>query len=257
MPPHSQYVVAIPTYNRADVIATKTLDTLMRGGVKKSRIYIFVANRVQERAYHDAVPASMYGHIIVGKLGIAKQRAFIADYFPEGQYVVSMDDDVEDLLVMKNATTLRPLSNLDAFFTQAYVKLRDENLFIWGVYPVRNPFFMKKVVTTDLKFLIGVTFGYITRHLRALRPSPKSESKEDYEQSILYYLMDGGVMRYNCVTPKTKFNAAGGLGTDRFSRNQSAANYLSARYPDLMTPFYRDNGTPEVRMSRRPRFDVA
>lgn len=249
-----QYVVAIPTYNRADVIAQKTLATLRRHNIKKSRIFLFVANQTQARAYEAAVPSSMYGHIVVGKKGIANQRTFIANYFPEGKYVVSMDDDIEDVLAMKSPTApLKPLPDLDAFFTHAYHTMRQERLFIWGIYPVRNAFFMQPTITTDLKFIIGVMFGYINRHEKALRPSLRSETKEDYEQSILYYNMDGGVVRYNDITVKTKFNAPGGLGTDRHDRNQAAADYLTEKYPDIVSPFYRKDGTPEVRLARLPR----
>lgn len=251
----SNYVVAIPTYNREDVISDKTLNTLLEGNVPKSRIYLFVANKQQEKLYEEAVPKSMYNKIIVGKLGITNQRKFISKYFPENQYIVSMDDDVEELLMMKNPEKLVKVHDLDKFFKDAYKELKKEKLFIWGIYPVRNPFFMKKTISTDLKFIIGVLFGYINRHLKKLEPSSKTETKEDYEQSILYYKMDGGVLRYNYITPKTKFNAVGGLGTDRFERNKNAAEYLKKTYPDIITIFHRASGMTEVRFARLPRFD--
>ena len=36
----SNYVVAVPTYNRADVVANKTLQTLLDGKVNKNKILI-------------------------------------------------------------------------------------------------------------------------------------------------------------------------------------------------------------------------
>jgi hypothetical protein len=69
----NMYVVAIPSYNRFDVIAQKTLHTLLSGGVKKSNIYIFVANKEQKVLYESHVPKSMYREIVVGKIGIANQ----------------------------------------------------------------------------------------------------------------------------------------------------------------------------------------
>lgn len=247
----SNYVVAIPTYDRADVIANKTLHTLLDGKVNKNKIYIFVANKEEEKKYREKVPSNMYHKIVVGKLGIMNQRIFISKYFPEGQYVVSMDDDVEELLMMKNSEKLVKMHDLDAFFMDAYKELKKEGLYIWGIYPVRNPFFMKKKISTDLKFIIGVLFGYINRHLKQLQPS--IETKEDYEQSILYYKMDGGVLRYNYITPKTKFNAEGGLGKDRFARYKKAAEYLKKTYPDIITIFHRATGMTEVKLARLKR----
>ena len=245
------YVVAIPTYNRYDVLEHKTLKTLMEGGVSKNRIYLFVANQEQYRLYEEAIPKSMYKAIIIGKKGITNQRIFIANYFDDGQYVISMDDDVEEFQMLRG-DKLAKLVNVAGFFENAYKLLKTNKLYIWGIYPVRNPFFMYNEITMDLRFLIGVTFGFITRHDRRLRPSISAETKEDYEQTILYYKMDGGVLRFNNITAKTKFNAPGGLGTDRYERNKSAAEYLFKTYPDIITVFQRKNGTHEVKLKKLP-----
>ena len=245
------YVVAIPTYNRYDVLEHKTLKTLMEGGVSKTRIYLFVANQEQYRFYEEAIPKSMYKAIVIGKKGITNQRIFIANYFDEGQYVISIDDDVNEFQMLRGDKLVK-LGNVAGFFENAYKLLKNNKLYIWGIYPVRNPFFMYNEITMDLRFLIGVTFGFITRHDRRLRPSINAETKEDYEQTILYYKMDGGVLRFNNITVKTKFNAPGGLGTDRYDRNKSAAEYLFKTYPDIITVFQRKNGTHEVKLKKLP-----
>jgi hypothetical protein len=245
------YVVAIPTYNRYDVLEHKTLKTLIEGGVSKTRIYLFVANQEQCRLYEQAIPKSMYKAIVIGKKGIANQRIFIANYFEEGQYVISMDDDVEEFQMLRGDKLVK-LGNVAGFFEKAYKQLKTNKLYIWGIYPARNPFYMYNEITMDLRFLIGVTFGFITRHERRLRPSINAETKEDYEQTILYYKMDGGVMRFNNITAKTKFNAPGGLGTDRYERNKSAVEYLLKTYPDIITVFQRKNGTYEVKLKKLP-----
>lgn len=246
----SNYVVAIPSYNRHNEIIDKTLTTLFDGGVKKSKIFIFVANKTQEELYSSVIPKELYNKIIVGKLGIANQRVFISNYFPDNKYIVSLDDDVEELQILKGERLVK-LRDLDGFFKDAYKILKKEHLYIWGVYPVRNAYFMYNTVTTDLRFIIGVMFGYINRKLKEL--VPKAEGKEDIEQSILYYKMDGGVVRFNNVVPKTKFNAPGGLGTDRQEMNRIAANYLKQKYPDIVTIFHRKNGMTEVKLARLPR----
>ena len=245
------YIVAIPTYNRVDEVIHKTLHTLKEGGVSKSHIYLFVANKQQRDLYEQSVPKNLYHEIVVGKKGITNQRIFISQYFQEGRYVVSMDDDVETLEMLKGAKLVK-IANIDAFFLQAYKTMKQNNLFIWGIYPVRNPFFMYNETTFDLRFIIGVTFGFITRHVKQLKMSTKAETKEDYEQTILYYKQDGGVIRFNNVTAKTKFNAPGGLGTDRFERNKKAAEYLANKYPDIVTRRDRKDGTPEVKLTKLP-----
>ncbi len=246
------YVIAIPTYNRVEEVTNKSLNTLREAGISKNKIYLFVANQQQFKLYEDNVPSHLYGKIIIGKKGITNQRIFISTYFQEGQYVISMDDDVEQFEILKGDKLVK-LTDINGFFIDAYKLMKKEHLFIWGIYPVRNPFFMYKEITTDLRFIIGVTFGFIVRHNKQLKMSIKSETKEDYEQTILYYLMDGGVIRFNNITVKTKFNAPGGLGTDRFERNLNAAEYLCKKYPNIVTRNDRKNGTPEVKLSRLPR----
>jgi hypothetical protein len=240
--------IAIPTYKRHDILERKTLTTLAKGGIDPSQIYIFVANDAEKKLY-ESIPSSKYHKIVVGKLGIANQRIFIKNYFKEGDYVVSIDDDVEGLYQL-SGDGLKEIK-VKPFFEKALEGLKKEKKYMWGIYPVRNPFFMKKKTSKGLSFVIGALHGYIVRHDKSLEPSTLSEGKEDYEQSILYYLKDGGVLRFNDVTIKTKFLAKGGLGEDRFERNKKSAKYLQRTYPKLVSIFHRKNGMTEIRFTRK------
>ena len=251
----SDYIVAIPSYKRYEEITKKTLPTLKKGKVKKEKIYVFVANKQEEKIYKEKMDPRMYNKIVVGKKGIVEQRIFISKYFPEKTKIVSMDDDVEKLQKLSSdGKKLVDIKNLDSFFKKAFKLLEKKKLFIWGVYPVQNPFFMKNKVTDDLRFLIGVVHGYINRHNSKLYPNKNARSKEDYHQAILFYLHDGGVIRYNNVTFKTKFNAPGGIlaNGDRFAMNEKAASYLHKKYPKIVTRKYRKNGMPEINLKKNP-----
>ena len=243
-----KYVVAIPSYKREDVLPLKTLKTWIDGKVDPKCIHIFVANEAEKKKY-ETIPRQKYGAIIVGKLGISNQRRFIIDYFPEKTHIVSIDDDVEGLFELSGEKLSRVI-NVDKFYQNAFSQLEKEKLFIWGIYPVHNPFFMKNKVTTDLRFILGTMYGFINRH--CMKPSLECKEKEDVELSIKYYLKDGGVLRFNQMTVKTKFHSKGGLGekSDRFKDNQYSAEYLKKKYPDLVTIFHRKNGMAEIRMAR-------
>jgi hypothetical protein len=248
----SSYIVSIPSYNRSDVLSKKTLKTLKEGSVPASKIHIFVANKEEYDKYQAAIPRELYGKMIIGELGITNQRRFIVNYFKEGQKIVSLDDDVEGLYKRISEKKLQQIRNVDAFFKEAFKKMEQENLFIWGVYPVCNPFFMKPNVTTKLKFLIGGLHGFINRpNANDIKPSGNADQKEDIEQSILYYIKDGGVLRYNNVSFKTKFHAPGGLGQtkDRMEANEKAAKYLEKTYPQYAKMWKRPNGMAEVRLT--------
>jgi len=248
------YVVAIPSYQRADEITKKTLKTLKEGGVDKNKIYVFVANKQEEKKYRDTMDRNTYHKIVVGQKGITKQRLFISKYFKPGTMIVSIDDDVRNLVKLSDGK-LTKLSNLDSFFKKAFDTLKKEKLYLWGVYPVKNSLFMKNNSTTDLRFIIGVLHGYINRHDNKLYPNQKLQSKEDVEQSILFYLKDGGILRFNNISFSTTFKAKGGLGSDRSKRNmmdKQAQEYLVKTYPNIVSPKFRKDGTPEVMLKRNP-----
>ena len=165
--------------------------------------------------------------------------------------IVSLDDDVHNMVKLtKNKLT--KLTNLDTFFRKAFQTLKKKKLYLWGVYPVKNNLFMKNNVTIDLRFIIGVVHGYINRHDPKLYPSLKSVGKEDIEQSILFYLKDKGVLRFNYITFSTVYNAPGGLGTDRYQMNKNAQEYLCKKYPGIAKAKFRPDGTPEITLNRNP-----
>ena len=93
------YIVAIPSYKRYDEITKKTLPTLKKGNVNKYKIYVFVANKTEEKLYKKKMDPNTYGKIIVGKKGLVQQRKFISQYFPENTMIVSLDDDIQKVIL--------------------------------------------------------------------------------------------------------------------------------------------------------------
>jgi hypothetical protein len=223
---------------------------LKKGGVPAKCIHIFVANETERAAYASA--SSVPYKIIVGVKGITEQRKFITRYFAEGTHIVSMDDDVEKFLrLSRDGQRLVDFKkgDLDRFIKKAFAAIEARNLFIWGVYPMRYAYFMKHNVTTDLRLILGTTYGYICRHDADLVPTVGE--KEDYENTILHYLKDGGVMRFNNICLKTIYHSPGGLGKlteERLKANEIAAEAIQKKYPELVTLFKRPNGMTEVRL---------
>jgi hypothetical protein len=245
-----KYVVAIPTYKRPDILRQKTLNMLLTGGIKPKQIYIFVANKSEADDYKLNIPKKDYNKIVIGKLGIKQQRIFINNYFKENTNVLSVDDDVVDLYKLENNKVIK-FTDLDNFVKDAFQKLRELKLYLFSVHPTYNPFFMQNTVTTDLRFCIGTFFGYIVRHDKDLIPTVNE--KEDYEFTILNYIKDGGVLRYNYIGIKTRFHTnKGGLGgiENRFRVNKEAAEYLNKKYPQYTRIKIRKNNMYEIALRR-------
>jgi hypothetical protein len=105
---------------------------------------------------------------------------------------------------------------------------------------------MKETITTDFRFIIGSCFGYINSHIYLTL-----SEKDDYERSILYYLRDKKVVRFNYISMKTKYyKMKGGLqsSSSRKQDQESAVETLVTRYPKF---FARKksfkSGFPELR----------
>lgn len=239
--------IAIPSYNRYDTIGNKTLLFLSNmNGVKRENITIFVADQQQYHLYKEYNPGY---NIVIGKKGIVNIRNFISNYYKKDTYVVSIDDDVECLLSLDNIET----NNL---FIDAKREMDQTGICIWGTNPVKNEFFMQNQdkITHNLKFCIGVIYGFINKKL--MIPEEVS-GKDDYLTTIWFYDNYGGVIRYNWIYAKTKYYAKGGIGSkkDRHDANEIAATYICEKYPEYAKPFRRKDGTAEIRLNFRHRFE--
>ena len=194
------YSIAIPSKGRSDIIKDKILLLLESHSISKSNIYIFV----DEKEIEEYKSKLTEYKIVKGASGIGKQRQAISDYFPQNEFIVSFDDDVEQIYEHN-----KPIINIDLFIKDTFNLLLDNDLTLAGVYPTNNYFFCKNTITTDLRFCIGQLKMFINKkHLERRH----YELLEDYENTLNHYCWGGGVLRYNYITLKAKYNSGkGGL----------------------------------------------
>jgi len=272
----SDYVIAIPSYKRVKTLKDKTLTLLQKYKIPSQKIYIFVADEKEKKEYTEGLP-KYYREIVVGKPGIKNIRNFMPNHFKEGKKIFYMDDDCyslhECVIKTKNKSKsksksnksfkkskskkksksskslkrdksnqkLKPLKNLDEFIKTGFHDLSVSGMNLFGIYPVDNAFFMrptdnrgKSHLTNRITYIIGYCAGAINTRVCEIRTV---DDKEDFERSIKYYLHDGGVLRYNNITAKTRcYKEPGGMQEERTkARVKRSAVYLSKKYSDLTT----------------------
>jgi hypothetical protein len=271
------YIIAIPSYKRASLLKINTLALLKRHHISSKQIYIFVANEDEKLDYETIIPNTDYHKIIIGVKGLHHQRNFISSYFQPGKLIVEMDDDLKEIYETYNTRNiktnisstktktkkntkrtkhtkhfqrLKPITNLHQFITTAFKTLQEKNLYLWGVYPVYNPFFTTSTITTDLRFIVGPFWGFINRHSSDLNLS--LEEKEDTERTLQFFIKDGGVVRFNRITFNTNYySTPGGMQANHIDRKAAAkhsAHILHSKYPTLTTLKTRKNGITEVKL---------
>ena len=249
------YVIAIPSYKRAETLRDKSLSILKEYSIDKKKIDIFVANSEEKKIYEKTLEPNTYNKIIVGVPKIGPQRNFISNYYPIGKPVVEMDDDIKGFIeyCVRCKNNEKPLSKpngLETMIQKGFNECKKHNLRLWGIYPTPNGYFMDKKIDTDLRFIIGCFNGMFNPGTKEVKLKLEMD-KEDYERSIRFYIRDGGVLRMREYAPKTSYYTEKG-GNQEFRTKKTVmdgAKWIIKEFPDYATlNLTKKSGYAEVRL---------
>lgn len=245
------WVIAIPSYKRAETLRDKTITTLLKCKIPPHKINIFVANKDEYDIYKNVLLDGTYNKIIIGKPGLANVRNFISDYFPIGTKLVNIDDDITDFIEYSKYSKRneKKVIDLNPIIEKGFYECFKNGCKLWGIYPVANGFFMKPTITTKLTYIIGCFWGCINPGSKQININ--LDDKEDYLRSILYYKTDGCVIRLNYIAPKTNYyKEPGGMQEERtMKRIKDSAIYISTHYPEYATYYdKKKSGYPELKL---------
>jgi hypothetical protein len=245
----TDFVIAIPSYKRAETLRDKSLAMLEAKRVPASIVHVFVATEEEKRIYANTLKSGTYGKLIVAEPGMGAVRNFITEYFPKGKKIMNIDDDIKDFMELGSDGKLKPVTSLMPVFREGFQKAASSGFRLFGYYPVANGFFMKDRVTEDLRYIIGSMWGIINPGIDALKVT--LDDKEDVQRSIIMYVLDGGVLRFEQYTPVTAYyKEPGGMQEERTKhRVDVSARALVDAYPGLATlNMTKKSGLTEVRL---------
>ena len=223
------YKIAIPSYKRVDVFASKTLAYLKKTNISLDNVYLFVANEQEKQDY------SVLGlkNIIVGVETIRNQRNYIRHYFQDGEMVFSLDDDIAGIYKAVSVKDLVLVTELHELILRGFDLSKKLGTKLWGVSAVKNGLFMfNKKPSADLRYIVGACFGQIIDHDNFLTQT--IDDKGDYERSILYYIRFGSVLRFNNIAIDTNYyKMKGGMQITRTKERVKASGlYLLYKFPN-------------------------
>jgi len=281
-PPHAvggpsvDYRIVIPTrgrYRPASAISSernlslestpfilvKTLALLKRHGIPPSRVSLWTADHTEKALYEAALRKDPYWAasdiaVLVGCPGIMAQRNHIVKSLPEGVYIVSLDDDLSDILWKReagNTAGLVPMPDggFELLIYHAFSLMKRYKAHIWGLNNSQNVMSMATDgVSTRNGEINGFLYGFINRHEPRLQPAV-GDATEDAERSLRYFDLDKIVLRYRMYCGQTRcFKSRGGLqdlfdGNDLKEKNasrkvseRSNAAILQRMFPSLLHP---------------------
>jgi hypothetical protein len=232
--------LVIPTYNRYNSIAHKTLAFLKSVDFPADKITLFVSDKDQEALYLTNVPRTLYGTIEVGVKGLMEQRNYITAFYPEDTILISMDDDVKKI-------DLQSLS-FQGLIKMALERLRTHKGGLFGVLPNDDARRYSEKTTTHLAFILG-SFHIYRNHKDIVLSCPE---KHDYERSVQYFQRYEEVYRYRGAGVETTYRKGdGGLNTsDRRLRQEQGIKLLLQKYPGYVKRKDK-KGNPDVLLDWR------
>jgi hypothetical protein len=211
--------IVIPSFARSDQIVKKTLNVLKD---VSADIYVFVVEEELEE-YKKAMDERI--HLIVGEKGLANQRNFITNFFDEGEVIISMDDDIEEVHIKSG----RSLQNI----LEECCDYLKENDGIIGFPPTYNKFWNKaEGFKKGLYYIVGAFFIFKNDRIQVTK-----SIGEDFERSIKYFEKYGYVSRCNDLIYKTKYYTnKGGMMEEGRNVNKiySDLTKLYYKYPHLL-----------------------
>ena len=243
----SDFVVAIPSYDRPKELKKKTLKMLDENKINKSIITIFVASDEQKKIYEAEIGTDY--KIVVGIKGMVNIRNFITDYYPSKKKILCCDDDINRIVEGNvEGKSVKTVTNLKSLAEKGFRLCNQNNFALWGLHPSSNPRSLKSknTITEDLKYIIGALYGVIND--KSIKVS--IDNAEDYERSIKYYIKYGGMIRFNNYSAFTTFYAKGGMEASgrTVEKEDSDKKKLANKYPKYAETYKRPSGRTEIRL---------
>lgn len=249
------YQICIPSYKRHDTVMKKTLAVLESYNIDPARIKVFV-NAEEEGEYENytrTLATTEYTkniEVVKGVPTIGKQRNFIEKWYPEGTYVMSFDDDIEEVQVKDGEQNLLRVEDFERdVVLRGFQACEDNNAKTFGIYAASNAYFMKHRTYTKLCYIIASMYGFIAD------PDPSldrvTNHGEDYEYSMRQYRKHGVVVRLDDITVKSNYyKEEGGLQTFRTAENiKESIEWIANEFDDLCSMYIRKStGHAELKL---------
>lgn len=253
----------IPSYQRPEVLRTKSMALLDKFHVPRNMIHVFIVDdpkQIEDYSYLHSFGV----HVHTGPLGLHHMRNHISRHFPNGAELVCLDDDIEDLVYMQEDVSIHDKKSCKRYplkqFPQDYFLhwlqitfewMRKYDVYMFGIYAVKNGYFMKSLspITCDLRFCVGSFWGCINQPDVIIT----LEEKEDVERTIKYFNKAGHILRFNHIAPVTRYyKTHGGMqarGIDRHAAAAESARQLVATFPEHCSLYTgKKTGVHEVKL---------
>jgi len=234
---------------RPNMLVSKTLRTLERGGFSGSLYVIVPSEQVAE--YTRAVAGNPIHCIILHtEKGLVKQRKFFRNMTPPNTFIMSIDDDVEAIKI-RNNDGLHHCQNIEGLAEMmAGTMTVAGDCLLSGVYPLCNRTWMKQTVSMNNAYCAGAF--YMIKNDPRLCEFDTDEC-EDYYRQLSEQAAGRKVLRFNFAGIQTQYwKNPGGLQVDRSeSHRASIVDRLCSEFSSIVRKRIRRDGKPDFKFLAR------
>ena len=255
----TDFIIVIPSNKRIDTLKNKTAKFIDHYKLSKFMVDVFVPEN-QVGGYQQAFPDY---DVLVGPQGYTETFNHIYSKYNDGTNLLMLHDDVEKFQTLDENGKLRDVE-VDEFLPlikKMFHQMREENIHLGGFYPCRNNGWMSKAkpISKNLTFIIDPVSLHINKRdapRLTLRFDGHEHSKQDVENSILHFIQDGAVLRYNHYCFKSKYAPKGdttGVGERSQDREMASAKGIVEKYPAYAYLRHNKKG-PQVGLRRKLKY---
>jgi len=233
------YVVFIPSYDRLQTVQETTLKLLDKHKIPKNLITFFLETEKMTEEYKQAL-GEEYNYITTFTKGICEKRNYLEYYAHDLQKklnksinVIHIDDDIEDIVDYN-----RSIRNLTHLIQVGFDSCYKSGCHFFGISPFHNKFFLKRKITTSLKYVCGAFYGEVIDGTRE-PVIVDVDHGEDLQRSMEAFIRDDGIVRINHIAlhtayfPNSGITAYCGGREERKKEMITNCTYLADRYSDM------------------------
>jgi len=191
------YVIACRSYKRATLFPQKTYRMLHHNGLT-DRLYIFVANAEEKADYAAALTGKPYKQIVIGQLGGANATRAICNFFPKGQRILFVDDDLARFFTFsEEGVTTKDSKALHKYIEDGFDAIDRFDLGAFTFSFLSNKFYLKGKPFKEFRpFILAGNFFGARNDPAMITTKPYTSHADDSQRTCRYIDRYGGVLVY-------------------------------------------------------------
>ena len=247
--------IAIMSYARPELLARLTIPTLDRHHADHDKIIVFVADQEQAEIYRQHVPDTI--KIDITALGHFTSIREAHTRYPKDTRLLTLDDDIA-AIEMKDGDKLATFDGtIDDLATTGFDLCERYGSRMWGIYPVRNAFYMADQAVVGLRYIVGCLWGTYAQDVAVMTDNRLTMSSgNDFETTLQSYRHHGSVTRLDYITVHTKYFADGGIDAElkqrgidnRQTDHSKVLRRIAQRHAPLARIYEKADGVVNIRL---------